>query len=83
MEFDIAELDVTGLLDELDRLLRFGNRRLLFEHTRDLLERRRRRLERVVEHRETLHRVKEALRIEDRGGQHTETDRAAKGIRAG
>ena len=53
---------------------RLGNRRRLFQHARQLLERGARRLKHVVELRQLLHRVEELAQIEDECGQHAERD---------
>ena len=62
-EADVVEVDRALRRPEVDRMHRIGNARLLVEHAGDLLERRRRRLVRVVEDRHLLHRVEEASRV--------------------
>ena len=53
---------------------RLGHRGRLLQHPRDLLQRRRGRLERVVELREVLQRVEEPLQVEQERGQHADLD---------
>ncbi len=51
-------------------MFRLGHGRSLVQHPGDLLQRRGRRLERVVELRQVLERVEEALEVEQEGDQH-------------
>ena len=73
LEADVA-LDVrerlgAGLVDDV---------RLLVEHADDLVQRRRRREERVVELRELLDRVEEVVHVEHEGEQRRERDRVVE-----
>ena len=78
-EVDVLEADVA--LDVRERL-RAGpvdDLRLLVEHADDLVQRRGRREERVVELRELLDRVEEVVHVEHEGEQRRERDRVVGG----
>ena len=74
MKVHLVELQLALGVLEGNRLLRLWHGWLLFEHARDLLERRVSRLVGVVEHRQAFHRVEEPAGIQDGSGQDADAD---------
>ena len=68
-EADVVEADVPFDPRQLDRVRRVDDLRLLVEHAEDLVQRRDRGEERVVELRELLDRVEEVREVEREGEQ--------------
>ena len=77
-ESDAFERDVACDRRQLECVRPVDDLRLLVEHARDLVERRRRGEERVVELRELLNRVEEVLHVQHEGEERSEGERAAE-----